>query len=68
MSATTRPRALMVIGTKNLTKPFSTFYCRYYDLVSKFHVGKSLSEPEFYGDFACMFKKMLALMHFQRSL
>ena len=39
-----------------LRKPFSKFYRRHYELVSKFNVGlktllhQGLSEPEFYGD------------------
>ena len=39
-----------------LRKTFSKFYCRHYELVSKFNVGlktllhQGLSEPEFYGD------------------
>ena len=37
-------------------KAFSKFYCRHYELISKFNVGlksllhQGLSEPEFYGD------------------
>ena len=39
-----------------LHKTFSKFYRRYYDLISKFQVGRKsllrqgLSEPDFYGD------------------
>ena len=39
-----------------LSKTFSKFYRRYYDLISKFQVGlksllrQGLSEPDFYGD------------------
>ena len=52
-----------------LHKTFSTFYRRYYDLISKFQVGlkfllrQGLSEPDFYGDL--VYK--LALIIFQRS-
>ena len=40
-----------------LRKTFSTFYRRYYDLISKFQIGlksllsQGLWEPEFYGDY-----------------
>ena len=40
----------------------------------KFHVGlkslvhQELSEPEFYGDLMCMFKKIVGFNNFQRSL
>ena len=46
-----------------LRKTFSKFYCRHYELVSKFNVGlktllhQCLSEPEFYGDLVYKFKK-----------
>ena len=46
-----------------LRKTFSKFYCRQYELVSKFNVGlktllhQDLSEPEFYGDLVYIFKK-----------
>ena len=45
-----------------LRKTFSKFYCRHYELVSKFSVGlktlvhQGLSEPEFYGDLVYKFK------------
>ena len=45
-----------IIGIINYVKPFSKFYRRHSDLVSKFNVGlksllqQGLSEPEFYGD------------------
>ena len=45
-----------------LRKPFSKFYRRHYELVSKFNVGlktllhEGLSEPEFYGDLVYKFK------------
>ena len=48
-----------------LRKTFSKFYHRYYDLISKFHVGlKSLlrqgfSEPELYGDLVYRLKKIV---------
>ena len=44
-------------------KIFSKFYCRHYELVSKFNVGlktllhQGLSELEFYGDLVYIFKK-----------
>ena len=47
-----------------LRKTFSKFYCRHYELVSKFNVGlktllhQGLSEPEFYGDLVYKLKKM----------
>ena len=47
-----------------LRKTFSKFYRRHYELVSKFNVGlktllhRGLSEPEFYGDLVCGFKKV----------
>ena len=49
-----------------LRKTFSKFYRRYYDLISKFHVGlksllrQGLSEPEFYGDL----KKIVGSINF----
>ena len=45
-----------------LRKTFSKFYCRHYELVSKFNVGlkpllhQGLSEPEFYGDLVYKFR------------
>ena len=47
-----------------LSKTFSKFYRRYYDLISKFQVGlksllrQELSEPEFYGDLVYKLKKI----------
>ena len=44
-----------------LRKPFSKFYRRLYELISKFNVGlktllrEGLSEPEFYGDLVYKF-------------
>ena len=48
-----------------LRKPFSKFYRRHYQLISKFIVGlktlllESLSEPEFYGEKVYKFKKLI---------
>ena len=53
-----------------LHKTFSTFYRRYYRLISKFQVGlKSLlrqgfSEPEFYGDLVYKLKKIVGSHNF----
>ena len=53
-----------------LRKGFSKFYCRHYNLVSKFNVGlksllhQSLSEPEFYGDLVYKFKKIMGRTDF----
>ena len=47
-----------------LRKAFSKFYRRHYELISKFNVGlesllhPGLSEPEFYGDLVCKFKRL----------
>ena len=47
----------------NLRTPFPKFYCRHYELISKFNVGiktllrEGLSEPEFYGDLIYKLKK-----------
>ena len=47
-----------------LGKPFSKFYRRYYDLISKFQIGlksllrKGLSEHEFYDDLVYKLKKI----------
>ena len=49
-------------------KTFSKFYCRHYELVSKFNVGlktllhQVLSETEFYGDLVYKFKKKRLLV------
>ena len=46
-------------------KPFSKFYRRYYDLISKSQVGlksllrQGLSEPEFYGDLVYKLKRIV---------
>ena len=46
-------------------KTFSKFFRRHYELVSEFNVGvktllhQGLSEPEFYGDLVCKFKKIV---------
>ena len=56
-----------------LSKTFSKFYRRYYDLISKFQVGlkslllEGLLEPEFYEDLVYKLKGLLALIIFQRS-
>ena len=48
-----------------LRKAFSKFYRRHFDIVSKFNVGlktlllQGLSEPEFYGDLVCKFRKII---------
>ena len=53
-----------------LRKTFSKFYCRHYELVSKFSVGiktllhQCLSEPEFYGDLVYKFKKIVGRADF----
>ena len=53
-----------------LRKTFSKFYCRHYELVSKFNVGlktllhQGLSEPEFYGDLVYKFKKIVGRVDF----
>ena len=47
-----------------LRNTFSKFYCRHFELVSKFNVGlntllhQGLSESEFYGDLVCKLKKI----------
>ena len=53
-----------------LGKTFSKFYCRHYELVSKFNIGlktllhQGLSEPEFYGDLVYKFKKIVGRADF----
>ena len=53
-----------------LRKTFSKFYRRYYDLISKFHVGlksllrQGLSEPDFYGDLVYKLKKIVGSNNF----
>ena len=53
-----------------LRKTFSKFYCRHYELVSKFNVGlktllhQGLSEPEFYGDLIYKFKNIVGRADF----
>ena len=53
-----------------LRKAFSKFYRRHSDLVSKFNVGlksllqQGLSEPEFYGDLMCKFRKIYSCNDF----
>ena len=54
----------------NFAKPFSKFYRRYYDLISKFQIGlesllhQGLSEPEFYGDLVYKLKKIVGYNNF----
>ena len=51
------------IGIINFEKPFSKFYRKHYELISKYNVGlqrllnEGLSRPEFYGDL--VYKKKL---------
>ena len=51
-------------------KAFSKFYRRHFDIVSKYNVGlktlllQGLSEPEFYGDLLCKFRKIIGKMTF----
>ena len=53
-----------------LSKIFSKFYRRYYDLISKFQVGlksllrQGLSEPEFYGNLVYELKKIVGSHNF----
>ena len=53
-----------------LRKTFSKFYRRYYDLISKFHVGlksllrQGLSEPDFYGDLVYKLKEIVGSNNF----
>ena len=48
-----------------LHKAFSGFCRRHFDIVSKYNVGlralllQGLSEPEFYGDLVCKFRKII---------
>ena len=55
----------MAIGIINFAKPFSECYRRYYDLTSKFQIGRKsllrqgLSEPELYGDLVYKLKKIV---------
>ena len=56
-----------------LRKPFSKFYRRYYNLISKFQVGlksllrQGLSEPEFYGDLVYKLKKIVCSINFSAT-
>ena len=58
----------------NLRKPFSKFYHRHYELISKFNVGlksllhQGLSEQEFYGDLVYKFKKIRGMTGFSDQL
>ena len=53
-----------------LRKTFSTFYRRYYDLISKFQVGfksllcQGLSKPDFYSDLVYKLKKIVGSNNF----
>ena len=53
-----------------LRKPFSKFYRRHYEMISKFNVGlksllhQGLSEPEFYGDVVYKSKKIRGMTDF----
>ena len=53
-----------------LLVPFSKFYRRHYELISKYNVGlktllsEGLSEPEFYGDLVYKFKKLKGINDF----
>ena len=53
-----------------LRKAFSKFYRRHFDIVSKYNVGlktlllQGLSEPEFYGDLVCKFRKIIGKNNF----
>ena len=53
-----------------LRKTFSKFYCRHYELVSKFNVGlktllhQGLSSPDFNGDLIYKFKKIVGRADF----
>ena len=53
-----------------IRRPFSKFYRRYYDLISKYQVGlksllrQGLSEPEFYGDLVYKLKKTVGSNNF----
>ena len=55
-----------------LRKTFLKFYRRYYDLISKFHVGlksllrHGLSVPDFYSDLVYKLKKIVGSNNFQR--
>ena len=57
-----------------LRKIFSKFYKRHYDLVSNFNVGlksllkQGLSEPEFYADLVCKFRKIVGRKDFLINL
>ena len=55
---------------KKLRKTLSKFYRRHYELISKYNIGlktllsEGLSEPEFYGDLVCKFKKLIGINDF----
>ena len=56
-----------------LRNTFSKFYCRHYELISKFNVGlktllhQGLSEPEFYGDLVYKFKRIVSRADFSNQ-
>ena len=56
-----------------LSKTFSKFHRRYYDMISKFQIvlkslfHQGLSEPEFYGDLVYTLKKIVGSNNFHRS-
>ena len=62
-----------VYGYHKLRKTFSKFNRRYYDLISKLHVGlksllfQGLLEPEFYGVFVYKLKKIVGSNNFECS-
>ena len=53
-----------------ITKAFSKFYRRHFDIVSKYNVGlktlllQGLSDPEFYGDLVYKFRKIIGKTDF----
>ena len=57
-----------------LRKAFSKFYRQHYELISKLNIGlksllhQGLSEPEFYGDLVCKFKKIRGMTDQFRKL
>ena len=61
--------AKSVVGQKRPNR-YTSFYRRYYDLISKFQVGlksllrQGLSEPEFYGDLVYKLKKIVGSNNF----
>ena len=53
-----------------LRKAFSKFYRRHFELIEKYHVSlkklmqQGISNPEFYGDLVCKFKKIIGNPNF----